>query len=232
MGLKGIRLREAVDFKARVAEIREGLVPELEQRLESAEQMAANGDGDGDEDGDGDGGGEDPPADPDELRDLRDRLEGQAGAFERTIQGLCPRHERDASADEHPCPGSECEHADATFVIQELMTAETSFLTDDVSKQELDVDIENESVDATPQQGYHKVRTLQLALAEWPDEMETEYDRELNEEVVRAGQFPDHVSDYLYDLVIALNDAGETEGIGNLSHYRVPSADAFTVSSE
>jgi hypothetical protein len=114
---------------------------------------------------------------------------------------------------------------DGAFVIQELMTTETAILTDDVSEESIDVDYEREQVSGAPKQGYHKGRTLELAIIEAPDEMETRSDLELDREIYNVGKLPDHVSDYLYKCVVALNDAGEVSGVGNLSSYGLTNAD-------
>lgn len=189
MSLDDIRLRETIDLQDRVAEVREDIIPELEERIDDAE------------DAKNDGESPEPDPSPGDLRDLRDRLDGQAKACERVVEAL------DGGA----------------FVIQELMTTETAILTDDVSEQSIDVDYERQQVSGAPKEGYHKVRTLELSLVEAPEAMETRMDREIGREIYTVGKLPDHVSDYLYQCVLALNDAGEVDGVGNLSDYGVPS---------
>lgn len=183
--LDDIRLREVIDLEARADTVRSELVPELDDRIEAAEDA------------------DDPEDDPDELRDLKETLEGQAKACERVVDAL---------------GGGE-------FVIQELMTAETGVLTDDVAEKQFDVDHERERVDATPKQGYHKNRTLELSIVDAPGEMEMSHDREIGREVYAVGKLPDTVADYLYECVTQLNDAGECDSVGNLSSYGVTSTD-------
>lgn len=148
-----------------------------------------------------DGDAPDPQQDPDELQATRERLEGQAKACDRVVNAL---------------------DGDGAFIIQELMTSETAMLTDDVSQQSIDVDYERQQVNGVPKEGYHKVRTLELSIVDGPDAMETRTDRELGREVYAVGKLPDHVSDYLYECAMALNDAGAVDGVGNLSDYGVP----------
>jgi len=193
MGLENIRLREEIDLEARAAEIRDDLIPELEDRIELAEEA------------------EDPEKAPEQLRSTRDMLKNKANACDRVVEAL---------------------NGDGVFVLQELMTSESAYLTDDISHETVDIDVDAQQVNATVKKGYRKVRTLELAIAEWPDEMETEVDRELNREVPQVGLLPDLISDYLYDLVLSLNDTGNTEGVGNLSSYGVPSADELSESSD
>lgn len=148
---------------------------------------------------------DDPEHDPRNLRDLKDTLTGQARACDRVADAL------DAP--------DEC-----VFVLQELMTSETALLTDNVSEQSLDVDVETEEVDATIKQGYHKVRTLELSIVDAPAEMPSRFDNEVGREVYLVGDLPDHVTNYLYKCELALNDAGEVDGVGNLSTYGVQPA--------
>lgn len=191
MSLDDIRLRETIDLDARIAELHDDHIPELEERIADAE---AAQDEDESEAAD----------DADELRDVRDRLEGQAKACERVVDAL----------------------DGGVFTIQELLTAETALLTDDVSEQSIDVDYERQEMHGTPKEGYHKVRTLELSIVDAPDTMETRPDRDLGREVYAVGKLPDHVSDYLYQCVLALNDAGEVDGVGNLSDYGVTTTDS------
>lgn len=183
MSLDDIRLTETIDLNARVSEIRETLLPELDEKITAAEDA------------------EDPDPTPDELEAVRDRLQGQAGACERVIGAL---------------------DGDGGFVIQELMTAETALLTDDVSERSIDVDYEREEVSGAPKQGYHKVRTLELAVVDAPSGMDAQHDRELGRDVYRVGKLPDLVSDYLYEAVVSLNDTGDVSEVGNCSSYGIP----------
>lgn len=192
MSLDDICLRETIDLAARADEIRNEMLPELAEKVKEAEEQAEDEDAD------------DPDPTSDELRDVRDRLEGQAKACERVVDAL---------------------DGDGAFVIQELMTAETAKLTDDVSEQSIDVDYEREVVSGAPKQGYHKVRTLELAVIDAPEEMDARPDRDLGREIYCVGKLPDLVSDYLYEAVVALNDAGEVDDVGNLSSYGVPSGE-------
>lgn len=147
-----------------------------------------------------DGSADDPEQSAETLRNFRETLQGKARACERVNDAL---------------------DDDAVFVLQELMTQETSLLTDDVSERSVDVDYEREEVSGSPKQGYHKVRTLELAVVDGPDDMETKQDRKLGREVYCIGKLPDHVTDYLYECAVALNDAGSVDGVGNLSGYGV-----------
>lgn len=185
MSLDDIRLQEEIDLAERRNVIHTELIPELEDLIAAAEEAEDD---------------EDAPAPENssvELRDLRDRLEGQAAACERVEDAL----------------------GGSVFVIQELMTSETAILTDDVSERSVDVDYEREEVSGSPKQGYHKIRTLELSVVDAPGTMETSMDRELGREVYCVGKLPDLVSDYLYECAMTLNDAGEIEDVGNLSSY-------------
>lgn len=193
MGLDDLRLRETIDLEKRATAIREDLVPDLESRIDQAEAALEDEDAD------------DPEQSPDQLRDLRDTLEGQAKACERVIDAL---------------------DGDGTFTIQELMTAETAMLTDDVSEASLEIDAQRQEVTGTPQQGYHKVRTLHLAVTDAPDGMPSTEDSKFGREVYQVGHLPDHVTDYLYDCVVELNDVGEVAEAGNLSSYGVAPAES------
>lgn len=213
MGLDEIRLKEAVDLRDRIADIRgdDGLLADLDEKL------AAHADENAD----------DPAESERQLRDLTDRLEGQAKACERVLRGLCPEHSYDPEVhDAHPCPGVDCEAAEGVFVLQELMTAETGLLQDDVSERSVDVDVQRQEATASPKQGYHRIRTLQLAMVDAPAEMDTRQDAKLGREVYQVGDLPDLVSDYLYECAVALNETGELEGVGNLSSYGVETTTA------
>lgn len=180
--LAGIRKQTTVDLAERATFLRDELLPELAERIAAAEDA------------------DDPPDAPAELRDLRDRLAGQAGACERVTDAL---------------GGGE-------FTVQELMTKETALLTDDVTAQSVDVDYEREEVSGTPKQGYHKVRTLELSLVDAPDAMPSKRDRDLGREVYAVGDLPDLVTDHLFEIATQLNDAEEVDGVGNsLSFYGV-----------
>lgn len=182
-GLSDIRRREEIDLADRAAEIREELLPELDDRIAAAEEAA------------------DPEHAPEELRGLRTRLETQAEQADRVIEAL----------------------AGGSFVIRELLTAETARLQDDVAAEQFDIDFEREEVDGSMKDGYHKVRTLELAVEEAPEAMESYRDPEFGE-VYQVGLLPDLIADYLFECVTSLNDAGEVDGVGNLSHYGVQSA--------
>lgn len=190
MGLEDIRRRETIDLAERARELREDLIPAVEGRIDEAAQA--------DEDDEAD----DPKYPPEEYRDLRDRLEGQADACERVVDAL---------------------DGDGAFTIQELMAAETSMLQDDVAEQSLDVDFERQRMDGTPKEGYHRIRTLEVSVVDAPAAMDTRHDPDLGREVYQVGLLPDHVAQYLYECVTALNDAGEVDDVGNLSDYGVPS---------
>lgn len=183
MSLDDIRLTETIDLAQRVQYLREDRLPNAEARIEEAEHQAADEDAD------------DPDPTPGELRDLKERLAGQADAMQRVVDAL----------------------GDGRFTIQELMTAETALLQDDVAERAIDVDYEREQVNGSPKEGYHKVRTLQLSIVEAPDRMDAEMDRDLGREVYQVGKLPDLVSDYLYQCVTALNESGSVEGVQDFS---------------
>lgn len=193
MSLDDIRRRETIDLATRVQELRDDLIPDLAARIDEAEVQAADDDT------------VDPDPTPQEYRDLRDRLRGQADACERVVDAF---------------------DGDGEFVIQELMAAEVALLQDDVAEQSLDVDFQRERMDGVPKEGYHRIRTLELAVVEAPAAIPTERDPDLGRPVYQIGQLPDQPVEYLYNCVTALNDTGEVEGVGNLSDYGVPSADA------
>lgn len=185
MSLDDIRLRETIDLAERVQYLREDRIPKAEARIADAEEQAADEDADA------------PDPTPEELRDLRDRLAGQADAMQRVVDAL----------------------GDGRFTIQELMTAETSLLQDDVAERAIDVDYDRQQVSGTPKEGYHRVRTLQLSLVEAPDRMDAQMDRDLGREVYQVGKLPDLVSDYLYQCVTSLNESGDIDGVGDFSRY-------------
>lgn len=196
MGLESIRRRESIDLDHRAAFLREDLLPDLDARIDEAEQQQERADDDDVE----------PPAEsPQELEGLRKRLAKQADDCERVVDAL---------------------DGDGVFVIQELMADQTGLLQDDVAEQSVDIDQRTESVDVTPKEGFHRNRTLQLAVVESPDEMKTVYDRELGREVIDLTYMPDIIADYLFECVTELNDAGTVDGVGNsLSHYGVTTSD-------
>lgn len=197
MGLEDIRRRESIDLEERAAFLREDLLPDLEFEIEEAREQAQAAAQDNDAD---------PPTnDPDELENTYKLLEKQASDCERVVEAL---------------------GGDGEFVIRELMADETGLLKDDVAEQAVDVDQRTETMDVTPKQGYQRNRTLQLAIVEWPDQMNTVRDRELGREVVDLSFMPDVIADYLYECVTELNDAGTVEEVGNsLKHYGVTSSD-------
>lgn len=148
---------------------------------------------------------DEPDEDPDELEGLRKRLAKQAHDCERVVEAL---------------------DGDGEFVLQELMTKETGLLQDDVAEQAVDIDQRREEVEVTPKEGYHRNRTLQLSIVEWPDEMETYRDRGLGREVIDLSYMPDIIADYLFECATELNDAGSVDEVGNsLSHYGVTTSD-------
>lgn len=221
MGLDEIRQRKTIDLAERIEQLREDLIPRLDERIERAreyerlrrhpEETVQDHDAYPDEGSD-------------ELEQLRDNRKGEADAHERTMQGLCPEHSFDPQRhDEHPCPGVDCDHADGEFVIQELLTAETSQLTDDMQKRSFDVDLQRQDATAAPQGGFHRTRLLELAVIDAPAEMETSHDRDLGRETYAVGDLPDHTSDYLYQCAIKLNDVGPeaVSEVGNLASYGV-----------
>lgn len=145
-----------------------------------------------------------PDDDAQDLEATKKTLEGQATACERVVEAF---------------------DGDPVFTLQELMTAETALLTDDVTQESVNVDYERQQASGAPKQGYHKVRTLELALVDAPEGMPTTHDGELGRDIYRVGDLPDHVTDYLYQCATSLNDAQTVEGVGNLSDYGVTSID-------
>ena len=200
MGLEDIRRRESIDLAARAEFIRDELLPDLDAEIEAAEEQQAKYEAAGDD--------EDvaPPENPpQELRDTRNLLAKQADDCERVVDAL---------------------GGDGEFVITELMADQTGLLKDDVAEQAVDVDERRQSVDVTPKEGFHRNRTLQLAIVDWPAGMDTTMDRELGRQVVDLSYMPDVIADYLYECVTSLNDAGSLDEVGNsLKHYGVTTSD-------
>lgn len=189
--LADLRLRETVDLADRAREVRENLLPELDRRIDAAE--------------DPDGEPLHPDDDARDLRELRETLAGQATACERVVEAF----------------GGES----AAFTLRELMAGETARLTDDVAQQAIDVDFERQTASGAPKEGYHKLRTLELSVTDAPEGMPTRRDPEIGGEVYEVKHLPDHVVDYLYRFVVALNDAQSVEGVGDFSDYGLPPAE-------
>lgn len=203
--------RASLDLEDRIHEIHTDLLPELDRRLDEAE---------------------DPDVDDRwrsarELRQVRDTLEGQAEDCELTLKLLCPQHEfdRERHGDDHPCPGVDvddpentCEHLDGVFVISALNKGESAQLQDDVIEASVDYDLRRESGSASPKEGFHQTRLIELSVVNWPDEMDTRVDPTLGDrEVIEAKYLPDAVADYFYQAITQFNDANTVEGVGNLS---------------
>lgn len=203
--------RTQLDLKARIREIHTELLPELERRLDEATDDEVDDDW----------------RSPRELRQVRDTLQGQAQDCELTLKLLCPQHEydRERHGDDHPCPGVDvdepentCEHLDGVFVISALNKGESAQLQDDVIEASVDYDLRRESGSASPKEGFHQTRLIEVAVVNWPDEMDTRVDPTLDDrEVIEAKHLPDAVADYFYQAIVQFNDANTVEGVGNLS---------------
>lgn len=211
-----LRRREVIDLADRARDLRDNLIPDLEERIEAAESQADRARDDEDADP--------PEHTPGELRNLRDRLKGQAIDFDRTIKALCPAHEFDPTVhDDHPCHGVECEHAETAFTIEDLLTDKSAMLEDDVGEKAVEIDLNTQQGKASPKEGYHKTRTLELAIVDAPAELGTHTDQKTGGEAYNVGDLPENVSTYLYECATALMDLGEVDGVGNLQHYGVSS---------
>lgn len=99
--------------------------------------------------------------------------------------------------------------------VKELTFGQLQRVSDDMMEESFEVDVERESVEGTPRQGYYQTELLHEAIVDWPKNAPV-YTDEYKKDHPQPGDYPIPVSEWLFDKVDALNTTGDTE-MGNSS---------------
>jgi len=99
--------------------------------------------------------------------------------------------------------------------VKELTFGQLQRVSDDMMEESFDVDVEQESIEGTPRQGFYQTELLHEAITEWPTNAPVFKDEYQNEHPQPA-DYPIPVGEWLFDKVDALNTTGDTE-MGNSS---------------
>jgi Arc/MetJ-type ribon-helix-helix transcriptional regulator len=103
---------------------------------------------------------------------------------------------------------------ECVFVTEELSYGQVQSVQDDMMEKSFELDIQEEDMDGTPKQGYMQIELLREAIVDWPEEAPTRTRRRTEEP--EPGDYPEQVSDWLFDRVDAYNTTQESE-LGNTS---------------
>lgn len=104
---------------------------------------------------------------------------------------------------------------DSVIRVKELTFGQLQRVSDDMMEESFDVDVEQESIEGTPRQGYYQTELLHEAIIEWPTNAPTFTD-EYQTDHPQPGDYPIPVGEWLFEKVDALNTTGDTE-MGNSS---------------
>lgn len=126
--------------------------------------------------------------------------------------------ETDLDVTQNPDPETVEEHYsdvdDCVFVTEELSYGQTQAVQDDMMEKSFELDVQEEDMEGTPKQGYMQVELLREAIVDWPEEAPTREQRRTEEP--EPGDYPEQVSDWLFNRVDAFNTTQEAE-LGNTS---------------
>ena len=100
------------------------------------------------------------------------------------------------------------------FEVQELSFGEVQEVNDDMMEKSFDVDVQREDIEGTPKQGYMQIQFLRKAIIDWPEGAPVRSGR--REDKPAPGEYPDVVSEWLFDKVDAFNTTQEDD-LGNSS---------------
>lgn len=103
---------------------------------------------------------------------------------------------------------------ECVFETQELSYGQVQSVQDQMMEESFELDVQNEDMDGTPKQGFMQIELLREALEDWPENAPTQKRR--RKEVASPGDYPEQVSDWLFDRVDAYNTTQEAE-MGNTS---------------
>lgn len=105
--------------------------------------------------------------------------------------------------------------SECVFRSEELSFGQVQEVQDDMMQESFDVDMQNEDIEGSPRQGYMQIEFLRKALIDWPEQAPTRSQmRGTNQ--AEPGQYPDVVSEWLFEKIDALNTTQE-DSMGNLS---------------
>lgn len=100
------------------------------------------------------------------------------------------------------------------FVTEELSYGQIQAVSDDMMEKSFEVDIDRQDLEGSPKQGYMQIELLREAIIDWPEGAPTRSSN--RSEVPEPGDYPEPVSEWLFDRVDAFNTSGEAE-MGNSS---------------
>lgn len=178
--------KRTVDMEDRIEELQDRL-DEIEDEQEEVKQKAI---AQQDEEGELPSELED---EWDELEAERVEKEGELDKFQETTEAW---------------GGSE-------FTIEELTFGQLQAINDEMMEESFDVDVQRQSVEGTPKQGFYQIQTLREAIISQPAEAPTRKD-DFGKDAPAPGDYPVAVGEWLFEKVNAFNTTGEAE-MGNSS---------------
>jgi len=208
-------LREhTLDLKDRVEQIDERL-EEIDEEKERIEDVAQGKMEQNDL--------EDPPADLEEKWGNFDaeetELRGERWKFIETVVVWSGEnsigHQDLDDKDEDEILDNYGDVEDSQIRVKELTFGQLQRVSDDMMEESFDVDVEQESIEGTPRQGFYQTELLHEAIIEWPANAPTFTDEYQNDHP-QPGDYPIPVGEWLFEKVDALNTTGDTE-MGNSS---------------
>lgn len=100
------------------------------------------------------------------------------------------------------------------FVTEELSYGQVQAVSDEMMEKSFEVDVQRQDIEGSPKQGFMQIELLREAIVDWPEGAPVRETRRTEEP--EPGDYPEPVSEWLFDRVDAFNTTQESE-MGNTS---------------